>query len=352
MARTAVSPSPASRRSTPRSNAGVPPARLMSPDEKIKYAAKRSAGDAGSAKQPPAAASTAFSIVGPADVAILALGVGVWLYVMLSFGVPLLSPPPAVSFVAVAAGVAPSQLLLYPLVWYNSKAFAKACKKRKWKPVPVFARLVALGKVLQQVALLAWIASLSGGSAAALYAQVLASLQWATCPALVTMGQVLNGSVYKAIGADGVYYGFNQPRAVVDRLPFLRRLPPPPVRRRLLLAARRLRALCIEGDHRGGPRAARRMVGGPVRAQLGHRGVRRQRRRVKPSRRCARELKITTRTPTRPPFVPRRRRYVHICMRPTDVRNTGATVHSCLDERPEFSRRAVGGRGRQSFLLT
>ena len=182
----------------------------MSPDEKIKYAAKRSAGDAGSAKQPPAAASTAFSIVGPADVAVLALGVGVWLYVMLSFGVPLLSPPPAVSFVAVAAGVAPSQLLLYPLVWYNSKAFAKACKKRKWKPVPVFARLVALGKVLQQVALLAWIASLSGGSAAALYAQVLAAspLQWAAFAALVTMGQVLNGSVYKAIGADGVYYGF------------------------------------------------------------------------------------------------------------------------------------------------
>ena len=136
MARTAVSPSPASRRSTPRSNAGVPPARLMSPDEKIKYAAKRSAGDAGSAKQPPAAACTAFSIVGPADVAVLALGVGVWLYVMLSFGVPLLSPPPAVSFVAVAAGVAPSQLLLYPLVWYNSKALRKRARSASGSPFP------------------------------------------------------------------------------------------------------------------------------------------------------------------------------------------------------------------------
>lgn len=154
--------------------------------------------------------SSAFSVVGPSDVLVLVFALGLWVYVISSFGVPLVSQPPVASFVAVAAGVAPSQLLLYPLVWYNAKSFAKACKKRKWKPVPVFARLVALGKVLQQAAFLVWVSSLSGGSVAALYARLTAAspLQWAAFAVLMAIGQVLNLAIYRAIGADGVYYGF------------------------------------------------------------------------------------------------------------------------------------------------
>ena len=201
MARTA-SPSP---RRTPsqRSNKGVAPAKF-SPDA----TAKASPAKKAAASSSPASSSAILSAVGPADVIVLMFSISVWLYVMKSFGVPLFVPPSSLlTPLAVVAGVSPSQLLLYPSVWYNAKKFAKACKKRKWKPVSVFAKLVAVGKTLQQVALFYWA---SGGTLAGLTSLFTSAspTQWAAFAVLFTIGQGLNASIYRAIGADGVYYGF------------------------------------------------------------------------------------------------------------------------------------------------
>ena len=88
-------------------------------------------------------------------------------------------------------------------------------------PVAVFGKLVLLGKALQQTLLIGWAAGwdLSVPVFTSFAKGVLAGVlgldtRTVTAAALIIAGQLLNYSIYKAIGKDGVYYGFKLGKSV------------------------------------------------------------------------------------------------------------------------------------------
>lgn len=219
--RASASPSPAARRSTPRSNAGAAPKRLG--DDAAFYDTKATAFKS-PAPPPPLSFKdelegtkpSGFSVVGPSDVLVLGSAVAAFAYV-LPAPVPMVMPPMVPAFAVMLAVIASSHIL-YAVVWYKTKLFKKACKMLPLKllakqPVGVFGKLVLLNKVVQQAALCAWASELSFP---ALKALVMAQspMVMGAAAALVVVGQVLNAAIYKAIGQDGVYYGFKLGKSV------------------------------------------------------------------------------------------------------------------------------------------
>ena len=155
------------------------------------------------------------SFVGPSDVICVAAAVATFAY-GLPAAVPL-DTPPMPAFALIAA-VAASAHVLYGCVWFFSKGFKKACKKVPLKllgknAVAVFAVLVTLAKVLQQLTLVAWAVDYKLDAALPLVTSIPPN-QALIGGALVLAGQLLNGAIYKAIGRDGVYYGFKLGRPV------------------------------------------------------------------------------------------------------------------------------------------
>mmetsp|Transcript_4203 Transcript_4203/g.9021 ORF Transcript_4203/g.9021 Transcript_4203/m.9021 type:complete len:232 (+) Transcript_4203:22-717(+) len=117
----------------------------------------------------------------------------------------------------IAALLISSSHVLYALVWYFPQSFMKMCKTlgAGINPVTAFSGLVALAKVTQQIGLIGWVCTLAKpDSAQAAVRFLLASIseaavqQWVLAGLLIAAGQALNLSIYRAIGKDGVYYGF------------------------------------------------------------------------------------------------------------------------------------------------
>ena len=80
-------------------------------------------------------------------------------------------------------------------------------------PVSVFAKLEVAFK-LSQLGVL-WLYLGDGGRAAALASvQSAPAWCWQAAGALILAGQTLNVAIYRAIGNDGVYYGFKLGRTV------------------------------------------------------------------------------------------------------------------------------------------
>ncbi len=148
--------------------------------------------------------------IGASDALVLILAVCSWTYVLSLKGVPLLPPtPPATAVFALAAMGVASSHVLYSIIWYKSKAFKKVSKKMPLsllgaKPVAVFEKLVLGSKLFQQFSLISWACS---GDYAALFASLtsLDTPQYVVGAALLLIGQLLNMSIYRAIGKNGVY---------------------------------------------------------------------------------------------------------------------------------------------------
>lgn len=160
--------------------------------------------------------SSTFSVVGPADVLVLAAAVGAFYYV-LPKPVPMVMPAMTPAFQGMLAMIASSHIL-YAIVWYKSKAFKSAAKKMPLSllgknAVGVFGQLVLLNKLVQQLALLAWASRMDFGALTKLVTTHTPE-QYAAGAGLLLMGQILNIAIYKAIGKDGVYYGFKLGRPV------------------------------------------------------------------------------------------------------------------------------------------
>ena len=126
-----------------------------------------------------------------------------------------------------AAAAISTSHVLYAAVWYFPCRFASASSQLapRATPVAAFSALVTLAKIVQNVGLLWWAggllaaaeaAPLSAGppsvaAAAVALLRALASAtaaRWSAALLLIGCGQLLNVSIYRAIGADGVYYGF------------------------------------------------------------------------------------------------------------------------------------------------
>ncbi|KAK9787879.1 hypothetical protein WJX73_007648 [Symbiochloris irregularis] len=105
-------------------------------------------------------------------------------------------------WVVVSALAAPH--LLYSFIWFFPKIWLRWFGK---EAVTVFSYIAACGKVLQFGAMVAWL-TLSAGKGLWLDVTQVRAVQWAVFFVLFLGGQVLNGGVYRAIGKNGVYYGF------------------------------------------------------------------------------------------------------------------------------------------------
>lgn len=165
------------------------------------------------------------SVVGFADVLTLAVGFGLY-----GFGLKLKGLTPedllpvmplpmmTVAALVLTALVVAGSHLIYGFIWYYPKKFAKLCKKAPLKffgkhAVAVFGKAVLFWKTMQQIAVILFAA---GYSVDALKKLALAPTmeEWGLTAVLILLGQVLNAAIYKAIGADGVYYGFKLGRPV------------------------------------------------------------------------------------------------------------------------------------------
>ena len=166
-------------------------------------------------------------IVGVADVLTMLFGFGLFAYGLSTkdlLSVDKLKPtmdkltPTTIAGLAGTAFMISGSHILYALIWYYPKKFMALVKKAPLKffgvhAVAVFGKLVLLWKMLQQVALFAFVSKASLPTLWALFVAN-APVQWAIAAALFFAGQVLNVAIYLAIGKDGVYYGFKLGRKV------------------------------------------------------------------------------------------------------------------------------------------
>ena len=165
-------------------------------------------------------------IVGVADVLTMLFGFGLFAYGLSTkdlLSVEKLKPkmplsPTTIAGLAGTAFMISGSHILYALIWYYPKKFTALVKKAPLKffgvhAVAVFGKLVLLWKMLQQVALFAFVSKASLPTLWALFVAN-APVQWAIAAALFFAGQVLNVAIYLAIGEDGVYYGFKLGRKV------------------------------------------------------------------------------------------------------------------------------------------
>lgn len=112
---------------------------------------------------------------------------------------------------ALAALAVSGSHILYACVWFMPKRFSAACAFPPLSllgkhPVSVFALLVAIAKILQQIGLLGFVAATAGSPLD--YVLQASWSAWAVALVLLAIGQTLNTAIYAAIGKDGVYYGF------------------------------------------------------------------------------------------------------------------------------------------------
>lgn len=154
--------------------------------------------------------------MGMADVATLVAAIGAWFFALNhAFGPLELSTPTALPNLAITSVLIASAHVTYGLVWYKAAAFKRKCKQAPLKllgknPVDVFAVLVALTKLIQQIGLLGWACGWTvppPPTALLTMVQAKAPVQLAMAAALMVAGQLLNLSIYHAIGKKGVYYG-------------------------------------------------------------------------------------------------------------------------------------------------
>eukprot|EP00967_Tisochrysis_lutea_P024893 scaffold28594_cov28-Tisochrysis_lutea.AAC.1 len=133
------------------------------------------------------------------------------------------SQVPTVPFALAALGVS-SSYVVYALVWFRTQGFIAGCRRMPLSllgsdPIAVFQTLVLSFKLIQQLVLLGWAAHILGGDltdAPTIYAvlkPVVIAFAKDTPRVVVGMllllaGQTLNAGIYKAIGKNGVYYGF------------------------------------------------------------------------------------------------------------------------------------------------
>lgn len=145
-----------------------------------------------------------------ADVLVLASCMIPWLYLLSLSGVPLLAAPSAET-VSAALAIAACQGV-YPIVWRNNLAFMALCSRLGAHPVRLFEIIVLLGKLTQNVVLLAWATGNPLGSVPSMgglwtLISSASAAHWVCCATLIAFGQGLNAAVYEAIGKNGVYYG-------------------------------------------------------------------------------------------------------------------------------------------------
>jgi hypothetical protein len=239
-----ASPSPSARRASSRTTAGKTPERLGQNDGFGESAARTwvSPAPPPKAAEPEAPKKGSAGFVGFADVFALGTAVGAFVATLVTVLPPtafsVAMPAPLLPALAIAVA-ASSAHVLYGVVWVYTKAFKKACKKAPLrfvskKPVVIFETLVLGNKVCQQLALLAWACEMEGPGvsklltmamevkgpvfsalSAAVQKSVAAhSTQYAVAAGLMLGGQLLNAAIYRAIGRDGVYYGFKLGRPV------------------------------------------------------------------------------------------------------------------------------------------
>ena len=225
-------PSPVGgRRSTPRKSAGMGPTRLGVDDGFGVVPTAKWATPKSEVKEPPKAGKallddpeeyadekpSVFKVVGPSDVLVMSAAT-YGFYYALPKPVPTVMPPMTPALMGMAAAVV-SSYLLYAIVWYKSKAFKAAAKKKPLSllgknAVIVFEKLVLGTKTMQQLALLAWATPSMEFSALQTLVMTHSQETFAIAAGLLLVGQILNASIYKAIGRDGVYYGFKLGRSV------------------------------------------------------------------------------------------------------------------------------------------
>ena len=156
-------------------------------------------------------------IFSAADLLVAGSGIAAWVYTVSAL-LPASNASAALSapWVAVALGVSTSHVL-YASVWYHPTAFRRMCEGGPLQPlgenaVAVFALLVAAAKGVQQLSVGLWAVQHVGGTGRLLDA--MDSTRWVSLGVLLACGQMLNGAIYRAIGKDGVYYGFKLGRPV------------------------------------------------------------------------------------------------------------------------------------------
>lgn len=139
---------------------------------------------------------------------------------------PLRQAPAKLSLALACAVVAPH--LLYGYIWENPKRFKEKSAKAPLcilgkNAVEVMEKLVLGLKAAQLGTLLAWCewgllpacgASVTNGWAVVEAARSAAPARWLLSLGLLIPGQALNLGIYRAIGADGVYYGVKLGRPV------------------------------------------------------------------------------------------------------------------------------------------
>jgi hypothetical protein len=111
--------------------------------------------------------------------------------------------------------------LLYALhayIWYCSAAYSRRCARAPLRSlgahaVEVFSRLEMLGKVWQ-VSMVLLLLGRDGVTAVQDAASATPPHLWLLAAAYLATGQTLNIYIYRAIGNDGVYYGFKLGREV------------------------------------------------------------------------------------------------------------------------------------------
>ena len=164
----------------------------------------------------------------PADIVVVCSGIAACWYAMerpSQLPAGFLAGVDSPLWLGAAAAVASSHIL-YAAVWYYPSAFSSACAHFPLNllggnAVTVFAALVALAKGVQQLGLLAIVghavapASMADWPRALLNTALSAgATRWAVAGVLFVAGQALNLGIYRAIGKDGVYYGFKLGRPV------------------------------------------------------------------------------------------------------------------------------------------
>ena len=177
-----------------------------------KWSSEEATGSVAKSPARKADAKKSVSAVGAPDVLVLGAGVASWFYMIMAIvgnNGSLMGNPPLGGLASTAVAISLPQLS-YVYVWNRPATFKKWCSKGLLgkilgkKPVTAFKKIVLLGKLIQQLALFLWAfylchkeTTLSGAwnvlSATAM-PQLLCSI------ALLAVGQVLNVSIYRAIG--------------------------------------------------------------------------------------------------------------------------------------------------------
>ena len=153
------------------------------------------------------------------DIIVTVIGLVIWLVTVSDVIVPLgASATWLVAWLSAALGISSSHIL-YALVWFFPAHFHGAFEGAFFgaTAVDIFAILVAVAKGLQQVSVVVWVLQATGSNVTLAVTELAGLMSVTKCVvavALLSTGQCLNAAIYRAIGRDGVYYGFKLGRPV------------------------------------------------------------------------------------------------------------------------------------------